>query len=137
MILLVGAGERLEEALERQRSFAYKELNQLRGLKGLLIRAMKVEEKGEKKTSAIYEKMKQTPNNVIKIQFQKMNAKWFREHLEYDVIQDLAKVECPLLAMTGDKDFQANALKTRKVTGFSERNTGILHNQRYGSWPET
>jgi len=115
MILLSGAGEKLDEALERQRSFAYKEVREFKGMKGLLVRAMKVEEKGEKKALAIYEKMKQTPNDVLKIQFQKINAKWFREHLNYDVLEDLAKVECPLIAMTGVKDFQADAEKLKRL----------------------
>lgn len=52
---------------------------------------------------------------MIKVGFQKINAKWFREHLQYDVLEDLKKIECPVLAITGDKDVQADPEKLNRL----------------------
>lgn len=82
LILLAGAGERLQEALLRQRKLAYQALNNLKGLKGKLMRMLNIEQKNEKKVESLFNKILQTDKDVIKVQFQKINAKWFREHLQ-------------------------------------------------------
>ncbi|QPA32138.1 alpha/beta hydrolase [Thermaerobacillus caldiproteolyticus] len=115
LILLAGAGERLQEALLRQRKLAYQALNNLKGIKGKLMRMLNIEQKNEKKAEALFNKILQTDKDVIKVQFRKINAKWFREHLQYDVLQYLEKVECSTLAITGDKDIQANPEKLNRL----------------------
>ncbi|MGY4111865.1 alpha/beta hydrolase [Aeribacillus pallidus] len=115
LILLSGAGERLEEALTRQRKLVYEALNNVTGLKGKMIRMFNIEQKNEKKANALFEKIMQSDQDVIKVGFQKINAKWFREHLQYDVLEDLKKIECPVLAITGDKDVQADPEKLNRL----------------------
>jgi uncharacterized protein len=116
LILLSGAGERLQEALLRQRKIAYQAFNNVKGIKGKLIRMLNIEQKNEKKAEVLFNKILQTDKDVIKVQFQKINAKWFREHLQYDVLQDLEKVECPILAITGEKDIQADPEKLNRLS---------------------
>ncbi len=52
---------------------------------------------------------------MLRYKFAKVNAKWFREHYHYTVLEDLTKVSCPVLAITGDKDFQADLQKLHRL----------------------
>ncbi|QDP40343.1 alpha/beta hydrolase family protein [Radiobacillus deserti] len=116
MILLAGGGEKLEEALNRQRRLALEQLQQSKGFKGKLIKWLHVIEKDEKKNKELMEKIKASNTDFIRIQgFFKFPAKWMREHLAYDLFEDLKKVKCPVLAITGDKDFQADASKLERL----------------------
>ncbi len=114
LILLTGAAESLEEATKRQREIAYKELKEQKGIKGKLMRLLDVEKRGEKQMEKIKEKMMNTEKDTIKVGFKPMNAKWFREHFQHDIYKDLQQVTCPVLAIAGDKDFQANPEKRRE-----------------------
>jgi uncharacterized protein len=47
--------------------------------------------------------------NYIQTSFMlSIGAAWMREHLAYNVREDLPKVTCPILAVTGSKDFQSD-----------------------------
>ncbi|MEX1281385.1 MAG: alpha/beta fold hydrolase [Acidimicrobiia bacterium] len=52
------------------------------------------------------DRLEATTDDVARIQFQKLNAKWFREFLAHDPTESLARVRCPVLAITGAKDVQ-------------------------------
>lgn len=52
------------------------------------------------------DRLEATTEDVARIQFQKLNAKWFREFLAHDPAESLAGVRCPVLAITGAKDVQ-------------------------------
>ena len=108
VVLLAGAVETIEEALQRQRKLLYGELMRKKGIKGWFFRLLKIDQKGEKQALRVMEKIRRTRKDVARIQFVKMNAKWLREHLEYNVREDLPKVTCPILAITGSKDFQSD-----------------------------
>jgi uncharacterized protein len=120
VILLSGGGERLEEALQRQRDIAHADMNKMQGFKGMLIRALKVTEKSEKTSQKLMRKMKETDKAVIRFNMAPINAKWFREHLAYDVVADLPALKCPVLAVTGGADVQADAEKLKRVVELAE-----------------
>ncbi len=46
--------------------------------------------------------------DVIRIQFVRLNAKWFREFMAFDPSEALARAAVPVLAITGDKDLQVD-----------------------------
>ncbi|CCW06400.1 MULTISPECIES: alpha/beta hydrolase family protein [Bacillus] len=115
LILLTGAAESLEEATKRQREIAYKELKEQKGIKGKLMRLLNVEKRGEKQMEKIKEKMMNTEKDTIKVGFKPMNAKWFREHFQHDIYKDLMKVTCPVLAIAGDKDIQADPERAKRI----------------------
>ncbi|WP_142310825.1 alpha/beta hydrolase family protein [Bacillus wiedmannii] len=115
LILLTGAAESLEEATKRQREIAYKELKEQKGIKGKLMRLLNVEKRGEKQMGKIKEKMMNTEKDTIKVGFKPMNAKWFREHFQHDIYKDLQQVTCPVLAIAGDKDIQADPEKAKRI----------------------
>ncbi len=52
---------------------------------------------------------------MMRYKFSKVHAKWFKEHYQYHLLQDLEKVTCPVLAITGDKDFQADSKKLQRL----------------------
>lgn len=115
LILLTGAAESLEEATKRQREIIYKELKEQKGLKGKLMRLLNIEKRGEKQAQKATEKMINSKKDIVKIGFKPMNAKWFREHFQHDIYKDLQQVTCPVLAIAGDKDFQANPEKAKRI----------------------
>jgi hypothetical protein len=43
---------------------------------------------------------------VIRVQGKKLNARWFREFLDYDPAPVFERVQVPVLALTGGHDVQ-------------------------------
>ncbi len=125
LILLTGAAESLEEATKRQREIAYKELKEQKGIKGKLMRLLNVEKRGEKQMEKIKEKMMNTEKDTIKVGFKPMNAKWFREHFQHDIYKDLQQVTCPVLAIAGDKDIQANPEKAKRIGDYVQSDSEV------------
>ncbi len=119
IVLLAGTVETIEEALQRQRKLLYGELMGKKGVKGWLFRLLKIDQKGEKQALRVMEKIRRTRKDVARIQFVKMNAKWLREHLAYNVREDLPKITCPILAVTGSKDFQSDPNRLPELPGLA------------------
>lgn len=69
----------------------------------------------EKADGKIKEKMMNTEKDTIKVGFKPMNAKWFREHFQHDIYKDLQQVTCPVLAIAGDKDIQADPERAKRI----------------------
>jgi pimeloyl-ACP methyl ester carboxylesterase len=61
-----------------------------------------------KQQSKALAKLKNTSKDVVRIQGQRVNAKWMREFLDYDPEPVLRTTTSPLLAITGSKDVQVN-----------------------------
>ena len=83
----------------------------------------------EKQQSKALAKLKNTSKDVIRIQVQKINAKWMREFLAYDPEPVLRMTTSPLLAITGSKDVQVNPADIAaiaKITG--DHGTAMLIN---------
>ncbi len=118
LILLTGAAESLEEATKRQREIIYKELKEQKGIKGKLMRLLNIEKRGEKQAQKATEKMINSKKDIVKIGFKPMNAKWLREHFQHDIYKDLMKVTCPVLAIAGDKDFQTDPEKAKRIGNY-------------------
>ncbi|WJH36799.1 lysophospholipase [Paenibacillus sp. CC-CFT747] len=108
LILLSGVAGSLKDALPMQNERAIRELEALTGFKGFLVRLLKVGKKARKQQESLIRRLEQSTGPVIRLRGKKINAKWFREHLAYSVMDDLAKVTCPTLAVTGDKDLQVD-----------------------------
>jgi hypothetical protein len=62
----------------------------------------------DKQQSKALMKLKNSSTDVIRIQGQKINAKWMREFLSYDPEPALRATTSPVLAITGSKDVQVN-----------------------------
>lgn len=109
IILLSGAGKTLDEALTYQQQLLYKELNSATGFKGFLIKKLKVVNKIKKKNKKMFDKILNSDKDTMRINGVRISSKWFKEHFTYDLFNDYKKITCPVLAITGEKDIQANA----------------------------
>jgi uncharacterized protein len=118
LILLAGAVERLEEALKRQREIAAIDMRSAKGFIGFLLRLFRTDKKIEPQAQAFMSKVIASKEDIMKVQFQTINAKWMREHFSYNVREDLTKVTCPVLAITGSRDVQANPAVLEDLASF-------------------
>lgn len=59
------------------------------------------------KVSRNHDKIRRTTGDIARIGGARINARWFREFLDYDPRPDLARLDVPVLAITGSKDLQA------------------------------
>jgi uncharacterized protein len=108
LILLAGAIETLSEALKRQRDIATQDILRLKGFQGFLLRLLGTHKKVEQQAQKQIDRVLRSTEDVIRISGIKTNAKWLREHFSYNAREDLVKVTCPVLAITGSRDIQAN-----------------------------
>ncbi|WP_142247887.1 alpha/beta hydrolase [Alkalihalobacterium alkalinitrilicum] len=116
LILIAGAADTVGEATRYQRELAYEELNNESGIKGWLIKKLKITDKAEKKTQKIFDKMSTSDKDEIRVQlFAKLPAKWFREHFQFDLYGSMEKITCPVLAINGTKDIQTKVENVYKV----------------------
>lgn len=106
LILLSGACESLRESTKYQRDLAFSEMRNLKGFKGALFRKLNVAKKQERKVEKFMKRVMESKTPYFKILWVKINAKWMREHFQYNVENEMTNVTCPLLAITGSKDFQ-------------------------------
>lgn len=118
LVLLAGAVERLEEAMKRQREIAAVDMRNAKGFIGFVLRLFKIDKKVEPQAQAFMQKVLGSKKDTMKVQFQTINAKWMREHFAYNVREDLSKVTCPVLAITGARDIQANPAVLEDLASF-------------------
>ncbi|SER19331.1 hypothetical protein SAMN04487944_101582 [Gracilibacillus ureilyticus] len=115
VILLAGGGETLEEASKRQRELYFEATKAKRNISGWLFRTFRLDEKTEKKNEKLFEKIKATDKDMIRVQLMPFPAKWLREHFMYDLLADFQKITCPVLAVTGKVDFQSDYRKLNRL----------------------
>lgn len=115
MILLAGTAEPLADTTAWQREQIKEDINSKTGFEGFLVRLLKVANKLDKTNDKLTKKMMATDKPVIRYLGRKMNAKWNREHLQFDVRDYLAEVTCPVIAITGTKDVQVRPSDTEKI----------------------
>ncbi|MDQ7909334.1 alpha/beta hydrolase [Phytohabitans sp. ZYX-F-186] len=69
-------------------------------------------------------RLEATTTDTARIGGSRINARWWREQLAYDPSVDLAQIQAPVLAITGDKDLQVDpddlATVERLVPGGAE-----------------
>ena len=83
----------------------------------------------EKQQSKALAKLKNTTNDVVRIQGQRINAKWMREFLVYDPEPVLRSSKSPLLAITGSKDVQVNPADIETISRITgDRATAMVIN---------
>ncbi len=115
LVLLAGACESLAATSPRQQERALEELRNMRGFGGFLIRLLHVPQSQARKAKTTMERILNSDRPWLRVSGVKMNTKWIREHFAYDVSQDLPKVTCPTLAITGEKDVQVLPEHARKI----------------------
>ncbi|KON85538.1 hypothetical protein AF332_00865 [Sporosarcina globispora] len=124
LILLAGQADNVRKASELQARLLEDEVKEMKGIIGVLLRALNVHKTTFSKQKKVFGEMIESEETVLKKGFTKINAKWAREHFQYNMKEDLACITCPVLAITGNKDVQVNAehvhLFAEKVNGPAE-----------------
>ncbi|MBS4191944.1 hypothetical protein KHA94_17390 [Bacillus sp. FJAT-49705] len=82
----------------------------MKGFLGLLLRGLKVHKISSSKQAKLFDELITSNETVVKKGIAKINAKWMREHFQYQNDEDLAGVTCPILAITGEKDVQVDPM---------------------------
>jgi pimeloyl-ACP methyl ester carboxylesterase len=77
----------------------------------------------EKQQSKALAKLKRTSKDVVRVQGQRINAKWMREFLAYDPKPVLRMTTSPLLAITGSKDVQVNPADVDHIAAITGAHT--------------
>lgn len=133
LILLAGAAESLKTTILRQGEQASRDIQSMGGWKGAFFRLLKIPERIMKQQASLIARVERTTQAVIRMKGQKIPAKWLREHFQYNVVNDLSKITCPVLAITGSKDLQVLPEHARifaeNVSGVSEFH--ILENMNH------
>lgn len=106
LILLAGAAEPSKLLLERRVDKVANELEIASGFRGCLSKMLKIPQHIRKQNEILMKKVQHSTKAVIWIKGTKVNAKWLREQLQYNVVTYLEQVSCPVLAITGDSDIQ-------------------------------
>ncbi|HEX7662189.1 MAG TPA: alpha/beta fold hydrolase [Pseudonocardiaceae bacterium] len=102
-ILLAGSAQTGERTLLWQ---GRKIADSLTGFNKWLLRVLHIDvAKSQRKAFA---RINGCTADVIRVQGRKVNARWMREFLAYDPAIDLARVNVPVLAITGDHDLQVD-----------------------------
>ncbi|URM32717.1 alpha/beta hydrolase [Cytobacillus firmus] len=124
IILLAGHAANVRNASELQVKLLEEEVKEMKGFNGVILRALKVHKTAASKQKKIFDEMMESEEAVMKKGFTKINAKWAREHFQYNMEEDLAAITCPVLAITGNKDIQVDPehvhLFAEKVNGPAE-----------------
>jgi uncharacterized protein len=118
LVLIGGAATNLKEPMMYQNRQTLEEIKRLKGIKGKLLRFLVKEHKIVKQSEELFIKMEGSEGDTIRFKLKKMPAKWFREHFLYrleNVLDALRQANCPILAITGDKDVQANSEDLKRV----------------------
>jgi uncharacterized protein len=115
MILLAGTAEPLAETMTWQREEIMKDVRSVKGFQGWLLRLLKIDEKITKINEDLIEALLASDEPVIKHKGKRINAKWNREHMQFDISKPLQKVTCPVLAITGTKDVNVKVSDLEKI----------------------
>lgn len=118
LILLGGAGTNLAEPINYQNQLLLEEIQKMKGIKGKLLRKLVTKEKINKQTQRLKMKLASSSGDFIIMNMRKIPAKWFREHFAYKsemILNALEQANCPILAITGDKDVQMDVTKLSKI----------------------
>jgi uncharacterized protein len=121
VVLLVGAVRRGEEVMEWQSERVAASLTGLARLgAGWFLRR-------QARTRRV---LRESEEDVIRIMWQSIPARWMREFMSYDPAGDLPAIRCPVLAITGGNDVQVDA-------GDVERIGALVEGPFTGLTPET
>lgn len=125
LVLIAGAGTNLREPMKYQNAQIVEDVKKAKGLKGFILRLAVTEEKIKKQQEDLYNIMVNSTGDTVKYKLRKTPARWFREHFQYtneDILGMLKDANCPILAVTGDKDVQANYEDLKEIEKLGKEN---------------
>lgn len=106
IVFLAGAARPLRDIIVWQGEALFGELEAMPGLRGHLVRWLRLPQRARREMLQTHERMAKADAAVIRVRGQRVNAKWLREHFEYNVADLLPQVTCPALVIAGGRDIQ-------------------------------
>lgn len=121
LILVAATVQRLDKVLAAQSTVLSKDVAQGRGFKrGLIKFGFRLFGDPETTQAVAIQKIKGTKKAWFRYKGQRINAKWFREILEYDPVYTMQNVTCPILAISGEKDIQVDPQDAVRIAELSK-----------------
>jgi uncharacterized protein len=105
IVVLAAAARRGEEVMARQSEMIAASLRGSRLWGRLLLR----------KQARARNRILASTRDVARVGLQRLPARWFREFIAYDPRPDLSKIACPVLAITGAEDVQADPADVAEI----------------------
>ena len=116
LILLAASAQNMEQVLIWQANRVKEDIEHGKGIIRLIARfSWKLVGDPLKVQSVLFTKLRSTDKAWFRYKLQKINAKWFREHLDNDPVDTIGQVTCPILAITGEKDIQVDPQDVFKI----------------------
>jgi len=104
--LIARAGGLPEEQITKSLAFARQAYAAVRGTRDTAVLVKKLDALVDQ--SGLGESM---PPAALQAQIRLMISPWFREFLDYDPLPVIEKMQCPVLALSGDRDLQVDSLE--------------------------
>ena len=120
LILLGGAGMCLKDALNYQNTLIADEVSNAKGITGAILRKSFSLNQQLAMIEDMFRKSKETQKEKVFVKGAPMPAKWLREHGTYtsdSFAEILKKYSKPVLAITGQADFQADFHRLESLQG--------------------
>lgn len=116
LILIAATVQPLEKVLLAQSAMFNKDVAQGGGFKRGMIRfGFRLFGDPQTAQAALLQKIKGTQRAWFRHKGQRVNARWFREIMEYDPVYTMQNVTCPVLAISGEKDIQVDPQDGLKI----------------------
>jgi pimeloyl-ACP methyl ester carboxylesterase len=116
MMFLCGFGTSMNESLRYQVEQGIISVQKMTGIKGWLYRLLGVDQMIKSQFEANMKYVLSTTSDIVRIMFfYKLNAKWYREIIQYDPIPDWEQIDCDVLAIAGVKDVQVPILNIETI----------------------
>jgi uncharacterized protein len=86
-----------------------------------------------RRQAAARRRLRDSTGDVVRVGTGRLPARWFREYMAYDPVPDIRAIQCPVLAITGRSDLQADPADVGRIgelvsTPFSgESPDGLTH----------
>ncbi|MFC4353941.1 alpha/beta hydrolase [Chryseomicrobium palamuruense] len=119
-VFFSGTVGRGDELLSFQLDELMNEFQQMKGIKGFLLRLINVEKKILKQNQKVLAKMRNTTEVKIRYRGAQLNAKWYREMLTYDWKDYVYAIPEYSMAIEGGRDIQVqqgSAVAFAEMTG--------------------
>ncbi|GMM84607.1 alpha/beta hydrolase family protein [Pseudoalteromonas sp. MTN2-4] len=123
LIMLCASLRSFEEDGIKNAEVMNRDLDALKGLKGKILRLFLYTKDPAKTMRDLRQKVESTDKPTVRVGFQKVSTKFYRETFNYDVKSHLANTIKPILAIGGEKDFQCHSDDTKLIDKVTKAST--------------
>ncbi len=120
MILLMAPADRIDTVVGYQSQMMQDAINSIKGLTGSIARFQIRVQYGTKNipqaTRKLLARIRESTKPVIRFRLGRVNAKWYREHMNINPKEIYSSVTCPVFVMNGSKDVQVRPEDAKTIS---------------------